>query len=554
MSPRTITIVVILLLLLALLAGGWIWLKSWLSARHLDDLERHDRHRRLALARVELEALRSLGQRAAAGEFAVEDGLSFLLTEELLNRCLTQFEGLEGVSGKGHAYRITGAELQCLDGLALAVFDLEVETRYPGIQVQGRADTLLTLLPGDDGHLLGRFRLISVSPDYTIKGKKLPPFEFIRRMTGARLDRSARLKIPDLRIPLTLGGEIPFDSVDKQAADGAVTVAMPEGRLGYRVDLDDAGFYRGFIRASARAVTVSAPGDAKKQKKGPPSVGDWVKKVGPAGEADQPLEIDPLVDDPQAYAAEMARLEERLSVARNRLADQQLPPAPKQDAEVRCSREILDRLLRQLAGAFTEDVRITIENLENAWQKEQKLLGRTFDNRAHILHADGAVDIKDLRLHGISGNRLEVGVVIEGSATGRVKAEMFGIIATVPVDLQVRADRTLFLTMEDDGQGGFVVKPEPARIPLEVTAVVRAAGRNITLRPPLSLEAEKVIRPARVPLGFDTVITVPTKMRKREILTSKDLHITVTGGGAPATTKSGVLRATATLSITPLSP
>jgi len=544
-----ITVLITLLIAVALAVGGWFGLKSWLSARHLNDLERHERHRRLALARVELEALHSLGKRAAGGRFdASADSLSFLLSEELLNRCLAQFVGLEGVSGSGSAYRITGAELQCLDGLAVAGFDLEVETRYPGLSARGRADTLLTLLPGRDGHLLGRFRLISVSPDYTIQGRTLPPFEFIRRMTSARLDRSARMKIPDLRIPLALTGEVPFDSVDRQTAGGTVTVAMPAGRVGYRIDLDDAGFYRGFIRAAAAAVTVEASGTAADAPS--PSLADWVAGTGPEGEADQPLAIDPLVDDPAGYAAELARLEQRLSAARARLAKQVLPTGPQNDAEVRCSRGILDRLLQQLAGLFGEDVRITIENMENVYEKEQKLLGRKFHNRAHIIRADGVVDIRNLRLLGITGNRLEVAVEIEGNAEGQVKAEMFGLVTTVPVTLQVRADRTLFFAMEEDGQGGFVVKPEPAQIPLEVTAVVQVAGRNLTIHPPLSLEAEKVIRPARVPLGLDTVITIPTKMRKREILASTDLRVTVTGSGAPTVTKQGGLVAGATLAIT----
>ncbi len=544
-----ITIIVIVLLTAALAVGGWFWFRSWLSSRHLDNLETYDRHRRLTLAQVELDALRSLGQRARSGALAERaGGLSFLLTEEVLNRCLQQFVGLEGVSGNGNDFRITGAGLQCLDGLAIAAFDLEVDTRYPGISARGRADTLLTLAPGDQGDLVGRFRIISVSPDYTIQGRKIPAFEFLKRLTSARLDRSARLKIPDLRIPLALTGEMPFSKVDKQTAGGSVTVEMPAGSLGYRVDIGDAGFYKGFIRAAASAVTVTAGGKSEKREDGDAGQ-DWVAQVTRAGEEGEEQPLHSLAEDPALFEKELARLEKQLTEVRAQLAELDLPAGPESDAEVRCSRELLDGLLHQLAGAVEEDVRITIENMENAWQKEQKLFGRPFQNHADIIHADGRVDIRDLRLLGVEGNRLEVGVEMEGDARGTVKVSLYGLTSTVPVFLQVKADRVLFFTMADDGEGGFIVQPEPAEIQLDVTAQVHVGSYVINLTPPLSLEADKVIRPASVPLGLDSTITIPTRMKRSDVLASKDVRVTVTGTGIPEVTKTGSLVVGARLAI-----
>jgi len=532
-----ITIIVIALLTAVLVVAGWFFFRAWLSSRHLDNLESYERHRRLTLARVELDALRSLDRRARSGALdETRDGLSFLLTEEVLNRCLEQFVGLEGVSSKGSGFRITGASLKCLDGLALATFDLEVDTRYSGISVMGRADTLLTLAPGKDGDLVGRFRIVSVSPDYTIQGRKIPAFEFLKRMTSARLDRSARLKIPDLHIPLALVGEVPFGKVDKQAAGGSVTVEMPAGSLGYRVDIGDAGFYKGFIRAAASAVTVTASGEGGKKDERDAGQ-DWVTKVPRTAEEGGDLQLDPLASNPALFAEELARLEERLAAARARLAELDLPRGPDSDAEVRCSREILDRLLHQLAGAFAEDVRFTIENMENAWQKEQKLFGRTFQNHADIIHADGRVDIRDLRLLGV------------GEARGSVKVFMYGLTSTVPVFLEVKADRVLFFTMEDDGEGGFTVQPEPAEIPLDVAAQVRVGSYEIRLKPSLSFEAQKIIRPTRVPLGLDSTITIPTRMRRKDVLASKEVRVTVTGTGRPTVTKEGGLVVGARLAI-----
>jgi hypothetical protein len=536
-----ITISVIIMLTAALAVGGWFGFRSWLSSRLLDNLERHERHRRLTLARVELDALRTLGRRARSGALAENaGGLSFLLSEELLNRCLRQFVGLEGVSGNGDDFCITGADLQCLDGLAIATFDLEVDTRYPGISARGRADTLLTLGPGEAGDLVGRFRIISVSPDYTIQGRRIPAFEFLKRMTSARLDRSARLKIPDLHIPLALAGDIPFGKVDRQAAGGSVTVEMPAGSLGYRVEIGDAGFYRGFIRAAASAVTVTASGKEGK-KDGRAAGPGWVAQVTKAGGEGDEQTLHPLAGDPAGFERELARLENQLETARAQLAQLDLPRGPGSDAEVRCSRELLDGLLHQLAGALEEDVQITIENMANAWQKEQKLFGRPFRNHADIIHADGRVDIRDLRLLGMEGNRLEVGVEIEGDASGTVKVSMYGLTSTVPVDLQVRADRVLIFTMRDDGEGGFVVQPEPAEIPLDVTAQVHVASYVINLSPPLSLEADKVIRPARVPLGLESTITIPTRMKRSDVLASKKVRVTVTVTGIPAVTETGGL-------------
>jgi hypothetical protein len=393
--------------------------------------------------------------------------------------------------------------------------------------------------------LVGRFRIVSVSPDYTIQGKKIPAFEFLKRLTSARLDRSARLKIPDLHIPLALAGEVPFSQVDKQTAGGSVTVEMPAGSLGYRVEIGDAGFYKGFIRAAASEVTVSAPGEGG----GETSTQDWVTKVPRDGNGDDDLQLDPLAEKPALFEKEMARLEQLLAGARARVATLELPRGPDNDAEVRCSREILDGVMHQLAGVFEQDVSFTIENMDNAWQKEQKLFGRTFQNHADIIHADGRVNIKDLRLLGVTGNRLEVGVEIEGDARGSVKVFMYGLTSTVPVFLQVRADRTLFFTMEDDGEGGFVVQPEPADIPLEVDAQVRVGTYEIKLSPPLSFEAQKVIRPASVPLGLDTTITIPTRMKRKDVLASKEIRVTVTGTGIPTVTPEGGLVVGARLEI-----
>ena len=544
-----ITIIVIVLLTAVLAVAGWFGFRAWLSSRHLDNLESYERHRRLTLARVELDALRSLGQRARRGALdETRDGLSFLLSEEVLNRCLEQFVGLEGVSSKGNNFRITGAALRCLDGLALAAFDLEVDTRYPGLSARGRADTLLTLAPGEDGDLVGRFRIVSVSPDYTIQGRKVPTFEFLKRLTSARLDRSARLKIPDLHIPLALTGELPFGKVDKQAAGGSVTVEMSAGSLGYRVEIGDAGFYKGFIRVAASAVTVTSPGEGG-EGDGRDAAQDWVTKVPRTEEEGGDLRLDPRAENPVLFEEEMAKLDERLAAARARVAKLDLPREPESDAEVRCRREILDQLLHQLAGLFEEDVRFTIENMVNAWEKEQKLFGRTFLNHADIIHADGRVDIRDLRLLGVAGNRLEVRVEIEGDARGSVKVHMYGLTSTVPVFLEVKADRVLFFTMEDDGEGGFTVQPEPAEIPLEVAAEVRVGSYSIRLNPSLSFEAQKVIRPARVPLGLDSTITIPTRMKRKDVLDSKDVRVTVTGTGKPTVTKEGGLVVGARLSI-----
>ncbi len=543
-----ITTMVIVLLTAAIAVGGWFWLRTWLSSRQLDNLETYERHRRLTLAQVELDALRSLSQRARSGVLdETRGGLSFLLSEEVLNRCLEQFVGLQGGSGTGSDFRITGAGLQCLDGVAIATFDLEVETRYPGISARGRADTQLTLAPGDQGELVGRFRIISISPDYTIQGRKVPAFEFLKRMTAARLDRSARVKIPDLHIPLALTGELPFGKVDKQTAGGSVTVEMPAGSLGYRVEIGDAGFYKGFVRAAASAVTVTASGkDA--ETAGGDTGPDWVTKV-PRTEEGEELQLHPLAGDPALFEKELARLEQRLADVRAQLAKLDLPGGPDSDAEVRCSRELLDGLLHQLAGAVEEDVLITIENMENAWQKEQKLFGRTFQNHADIVHADGRVDIRDLRLLGVEGNRLQVQVQIVGDARGSVKVSMYGLRSTVPVILDVKADQVLFFTMEDDGEGGFVVRPEPVEIPLEVAAQVHVGSYAINLNPPLSLEAQKVIRPAHVPLGLDSTITIPTRMKRSDVLDSKDVRVTVTATGIPAVTKKGGLVVGARLAI-----
>ncbi len=543
-----ITTTVIILLCAVLATGGWFWFRSWLSNRQLDNLESYERHRQLTLAKVELDALRSLGQRARSGALdEIRDGLSFLLSEEVLNRCLEQFVGLEGVSSRGDSFRITSAGLQCLDGLALATFDLEVETRYPGISARGRADTLLTLAPGDAGDLVGRFRIISVSPDYTIQGRKIPAFELLKRLTSARLDRSARMKIPDLHIPLALTGEVPFSKVDKQTAGGSVTVEMAAGSLGYRVEIGDAGFYKGFIRAAASAVTLFTPEAGGKDDGA--TIPEVVTTVLPDGEEGEEPALHPLAEDPALFEKELARLETRLANVREQLTKLDLPAGPKSDAEIRCSRELLDGLLRQLAGAIEDDVQITIENMENAWQKEQKLFGRTFQNHADIVHADGRVDIRDLRLLGMEGNRLEVGVHIVGDASGSVKVSIYGLKSTVPVILDVTADQVLFFTMEDDGEGGFVVRPEPAEIPLEVAAQVQVGSYGIRLNPPLSLEAQKVIRPARVPLGLDSTITIPTRMKRSDVLASKNIRVTVTGTGIPTVTKKGGLVVGAHLSI-----
>jgi len=536
-----ITILLTLLIAAALTVGGWFWVRSWLSSRHLDNLESYERHRRLTLARVELDALRALAGRARNGELdRSRQGLAFLLSEDVLNRCLQQFVGLEGVSSKGNDFRITGAELRCLDGAALAAFDLEVDTRYPGISARGRADTLLTLAPGENGDLVGKFRIVSISPDYTIKGQQVPPFEFLKRLTSARLDRSARLKIPDLSIPLALTGNIPFQKVDKQAAGGSVAVEMPAGSIDYRVELGDAGFYHGFIRAAASAVTVTAPEGKKKKEDRPASAEDWVTKL-PRGETEgADPELHPLADDPAAYETELDRLETRIAAVRRQLEKLDLPPGPKSDAEVRCRRELLDGLLQQLAGLFDEDVHITVENMANAWQKEQKLFGRTFQNHADIVHAEGRVDIRELRLLEITEDRLMVRVEIEGDARGTVKVSLYGLTSTVPVFMDVRADEVLYFSMADD-VGGFTVRPEPAEIPLDVNARVQVGTYEIALSPSLTLEAQKVIREASIPLGLDSTIAIPTRMKRREVLASKDIRVTVTGSGKPTVTKEGDL-------------
>lgn len=544
-----ITILLTLLIAAALTVGGWIWFQSWLRNRHLDDLQGYERHRRLTLARVELDALRALAERARSGELdRSRQGLAFLLSEDVLNRCLQQFVGLEGVSSKGNGYRITGASLKCLDGAALAAFDLEVDTRYPGISATGRADTLLTLAPGKDGDLVGKFRIVSISPDYTIQGRRVPAFEFIKRLTSARLDRSARLKIPDLSIPLALTGNIPFSRVDKQAAGGSVTVEMPAGSIDYRVEVGDAGFYEGFIRAAAKAVTVSAPEGEKKEDR-TASADDWVTRLPREETEGADPELHPLAGDPAEYEKELARLEQRIAAVRGQLAGLDLPPGPKSDAEVRCRRELLDGLLQQLAGLFEEDVHITIENMVDAWQKEQKLFGRTFRNHADILHADGRVDIRELRLLEIGADRLTVRVRIAGDARGSVKVSMYGLTSTVPVLMDVRADKVLYFTMADDGEGGFVVRPEPAEIPLEVDARVKVGSYEIALSPPLALEAQKVIREASIPLGLESIIAIPTRMKRREVLEAKDVRVTVTGTGKPVVTEEGELLVGARLRI-----
>ncbi len=76
-----ITTTVIILLCAVLATGGWFWFRSWLSNRQLDNLESYERHRQLTLATVELDALRSLGQRARSGAIVVDEQTRFFYTE-----------------------------------------------------------------------------------------------------------------------------------------------------------------------------------------------------------------------------------------------------------------------------------------------------------------------------------------------------------------------------------------------------------------------------------------------------------------------------------------
>jgi hypothetical protein len=433
---------------------------------------------RVAMAehQAEIERLRreSVASNRAA-ELLLAEGrheLVILASTRLLVAAARELGGYEQLTRKGNRFTIRDVDVHAEDGwlelVAQATFDWRWGLYDGPIEVRYLAFAGLQR----DGSGVLHFRVADVR---TLEHRRL--FQsFLAPILTLRMQR--QLRLPDLRLPLAVGGsegggEVAAGRANAQPRERAV-------RLRYRPGGWQLGAQNPRLLLNPRAF------------------GLVVETLDPG----RPNRLDVLPVPPHA-----------------RLLD--LDPLGEKDVRIGVR---FDRLAALLRALFAPEDEVDLEIAQLAVPLEKttsRLLGVEFARSFTLRDLRGLIDVELERVF-LAGDHAEVAASFHGRFAGVVEGSMVGVDFAVPIKLRPELRQTLPLRfVGDQGELGIFVAADELALDLDVEA--RVQGRTIAFRYPLALPAVSLLRPLRLADMAGASIAVPTRVERGEIVERRPL-------------------------------
>jgi hypothetical protein len=179
------------------------------------------------------------------------------------------------------------------------------------------------------------------------------------------------------------------------------------------------------------------------------------------------------------------------------------------DLVTRVRSDMINRILRGVADARSDDLRIVFPPTRPLLREDKNVLGIRYTNALDIDTGNVTLNLRTFRFERLANNRIEALLEIDGTGTLRVSGRYTGVPAGASPDIELALSERIAFDLIPVDTGSVLLRPVPKQLTLKAKFSVKLLEWSIPWRQDIPLQLTDMMKPMAIPIALRTELPFP---------------------------------------------